>query len=172
MIVTKPCAKCGIEKPLDSFHISEGRRKARCAECRKIEKRAYYLRNRERILAQASGYRAENADRIREQQAGWRAENKDALKRRNFEKNYGITWEQREAMLAAQNGCCAICKSESPGKQDWHMDHDHSCCPAKARSCGACVRGLLCSACNVMLGCAKDSESTLSTAIEYLRRSR
>lgn len=35
-----------------------------------------------------------------------------------------------------------------------HVDHDHACCPSVARgqSCGKCVRGLLHSSCNHLLG--------------------
>lgn len=73
-------------------------------------------------------------------------------------KTYGITMEQYRELLAAQDGVCAICQS---GEVKRHhetgvpfmlcVDHDHNCCPGK-RSCGECVRGLLCSRCNSVLG--------------------
>lgn len=63
--------------------------------------------------------------------------------------NFGITVERYEEMLARQGGVCAICKRR-PGKRRLAVDHDHSCCPGR-RSCGKCVRGLLCKACNYQL---------------------
>ena len=56
---------------------------------------------------------------------------------------YGITLEQYEAMLAAQNGCCAICRTSPTEKRQLHVDH----CHATGR-----VRALLCSPCNTQLG--------------------
>lgn len=52
-------------------------------------------------------------------------------------------------MLQEQGGVCAICK-QPPRRNKLHVDHDHSCCPGK-RSCGRCIRGLLCASCNSKL---------------------
>lgn len=91
-------------------------------------------------------------------------------------RNFGVSPEGFAALLQAQGGACAICRSEDPGIRDWCIDHDHSCCPTtrgqRSRSCGACVRGLLCTTCNMALGGFRDDEQRLQTAIEYLRRSR
>ncbi len=82
-------------------------------------------------------------------------------------RHFGITIDRYEEMLSAQGGRCAICKGE-PTAASLAVDHDHSCCPQKGRSCGKCVRGLLCEDCNRGIGMMKDSVSILQSAIEYL----
>jgi hypothetical protein len=47
------------------------------------------------------------------------------------------------------------------------VDHDHGCCPGQ-RSCGKCVRGLVCRDCNAMLGLARDNADSLRRAASYL----
>lgn len=79
-------------------------------------------------------------------------------------KRYGLTLESYAAIAERQGGVCAIC--EEPG--ELHVDHDHECCPEKMRSCGKCIRGLLCSNCNNGLGRFKDSVRRLTRASEYL----
>lgn len=67
---------------------------------------------------------------------------------------------------------CSVCNaSESVAKrkdaQLLAVDHDHSCCPGN-KSCGLCVRGLLCQRCNLFIGQAKDSPELLRLAASYL----
>jgi hypothetical protein len=73
--------------------------------------------------------------------------------RANLSRNYHITVERYEDLLAAQNGVCAI-----------------ACCPEKAKSCGKCVRALLCTNCNCALGYAGDSPDLLIAMAAYLVR--
>jgi len=62
---------------------------------------------------------------------------------------------------------CAIC-----GAHDrLVIDHDHDCC-AGVRSCGKCVRGVLCCNCNWGLGAFRDDPERLAGAITYIVRSR
>lgn len=76
-------------------------------------------------------------------------------------------------LLAAQDGRCAVCGTADPGGRwsTWHIDHDSACCAGK-RSCGKCVRGILCSNCNLMLGHAKDSPERLRAAADYIEQRR
>ena len=87
----------------------------------------------------------------------------NAMARANYAKNprrqisaiikykYAITYDDYDVMLEQQGGGCAICGSqESGGRGRFHVDHDHSCCPSQ-KTCGKCIRGLLCYACNTKL---------------------
>ena len=89
---------------------------------------------------------------------------------------YSITLKQYAAMLDSQGGVCAICHkpetaiSANPAykrTRNLSVDHDHACCSGK-RSCGKCVRGLLCSSCNTGMGNLGDDIGTLFSAISYL----
>lgn len=77
---------------------------------------------------------------------------------------YGLTAEQYDAILESQGGGCAIC---GRGDIQFTVDHDHACCPGK-RSCGKCVRGILCTRCNQAIGYL--GEHHLGAALGYLRR--
>lgn len=63
---------------------------------------------------------------------------------------------------------CMIC-GVPPGERALHIDHDHSCC-AGYGSCGKCVRGLLCMACNNAIGLMRDDVERLRSAIKYLEQ--
>ena len=87
---------------------------------------------------------------------------------------YNITINGYEALLEAQGGVCAACHEQEKridkriGRpRSLAVDHDHACCPGK-RSCGKCIRGLLCSRCNPVLGEVEDSVELLQSMIDYL----
>lgn len=82
---------------------------------------------------------------------------------------YGITYHQFAELLEEQGGCCAICRKDiCASGRELSIDHDHSCCPQGGRSCGDCVRGILCQPCNGMLGYAQDDPEILKAGINYL----
>jgi hypothetical protein len=81
-------------------------------------------------------------------------------------RKYNLTPEQFDELLAEQGYCCAICAGEFV--ETPNVDHDHSCCPDRKRSCGKCIRGLLCSNCNNGIGRFRDDPEILRKAADYL----
>lgn len=80
----------------------------------------------------------------------------------SFFAKYGMTHEDRDAILVAQGSCCAICKSTSPGSRvGWNVDH----CHVKGH-----VRAILCHHCNLGLGNFKDNPEILHAMIAYLEK--
>ena len=84
------------------------------------------------------------------------------------EQTYGLTEAQYQALYEAQGGRCYICqRAKGTGRKRLAVDHDHTCCPGD-KSCGECVRGLLCATDNQMLGHLRDDVEALQRAIDYL----
>lgn len=154
---SKRCPQCRTVKPAGEF----GRHNSRvdglsfyCKACERESSRRRRLENPE--LAER------NRARLRELYAD-QPRYLDYVYRNKF----GITWARYQEMLEVQDGKCAICL-RPPGKQRLSVDHDHDCCPDKSKSCGGCVRGLLCSDCNFGLGLFRDDAQLLSKAMSYL----
>ena len=80
--------------------------------------------------------------------------------------NFGITLEQYQEMLLAQNGVCAICRKPETmirrGRvQMLGVDHHHE---------SGALRDLLCAACNLLVGHSRESPEFLRAAADYLER--
>ena len=97
------------------------------------------------------------------------AENREFHSYRSIRAKYKLTEEQYKALLEAQGGGCAVCGTDKPGGRGvlLNVDHDHACCPGN-KSCGKCVRGLLCALCNIGLGSFQDNADRLIAAATYL----
>lgn len=134
--------------------------------------RDYYQRNKQRFQEYQRQTRDRRNARRRERYANdaeYRAEcirlskqrDKESIRDYRLRKSFGITAAEYDALLAEQQGGCAICgTSESAGvSQRLHVDHDHE---------SGDVRGLLCSECNLGLGKFRDNPDLLRIAIEYL----
>jgi len=121
-------------------------------------------------------YRKKNPEKTREQRNAWVRNNKDKIKdynrkrylgKREFhlKKKYGIGMQEYHAMHAAQGGRCAICAADKTGGRGgpslFHVDH----CHATGK-----VRGLLCNACNRMIGLGKDDPAVLRAGADYLTK--
>lgn len=110
-----------------------------------------YRRNREQRLAYQRKYREENREKYLSCNRDWHLRTK-----------FGINLDEYERMREAQEGKCAICRSE-PRSRELAVDHCHET---------GKVRGLLCTLCNTALGKFQDDPELLAAAIAYLESDR
>jgi glycerol-3-phosphate dehydrogenase len=99
----------------------------------------------------------------------WEVDHPEEKKSNELRSRYGITTEQKEAKIAAQEGLCPVCTRKLVEAGKSAMDHDHACCPGND-TCGKCLRDVLCHRCNLLLGCAQDNIQALENAIAYLKK--
>lgn len=91
----------------------------------------------------------------------------------NLKYRFNLTEAEWDAKYAAQQGRCAIC-TRKLAKDKAQTDHFHGCpngCSG-SRSCGECVRGLLCHDCNrILLGrVTQETTKGVEHAIWVLKR--
>jgi hypothetical protein len=98
----------------------------------------------------------------------WRKNNPAKVKNIDLKRRFGITLDDYNGMLEAQEFKCAICGHPETATNprtnkafDLSVDHDHET---------GVVRSLLCKNCNNMIGYAKDSIGHLTNAIDYLKK--
>jgi hypothetical protein len=84
-------------------------------------------------------------------------------------RRYGITVLKWQELYVTQNGKC-VCGKLFTINQVPVIDHNHACCSGYSKACGTCVRSLLCSSCNWLLGHAKDNPQVLRIMADYLER--
>lgn len=146
---TKICTVCHHEQDMSQFRFQKHGKHgttARCRDCELVYSRKYTAKRYE--------------------------EEPDHYYRKHLKRCYHITFEDYNRILAEQGGVCAICRTKPPEKR-LAVDHDHRCCPKRGqvnRSCGKCVRGLLCTPCNVSLGALKNDPTIFRLAIEYIEK--
>lgn len=136
--MTKTCVKCNQTLPLDAFNNDKTRSDGKQNCCRECG-RAY-----------ARTWHQANADKVRGM---------------NIKKRYNMTLEEFNAMLDRQGGLCA---NPACTESATDIDHDHACCPENGRSCGKCVRGILCNGCNVAEGRLRSNPALMLGLAEYV----
>jgi hypothetical protein len=113
-------------------------------------------------------YRKKNKKKIATYMKKWWSENPHLVRKSNLSR-WSITPEQYDEMAKKQNHRCLICnRHQSELTRALAVDHDHSCCPGVKKSCGKCIRGLLCPYCNLAIGNMKESSELLRKAADYL----
>ncbi len=178
--MSKTCTSCKVTQDLEEFNLRRDRgpdaRIATCRTCGKARSKKYYSENKERFAEQNKQRHALNREVNNARSRKYHAEHRDQAKaryqenreeilqkdwERGIQRKYSITPKDYFTMLESQNGCCAICSTDTPwGRSDrFAIDHDHA---------SGEVRGLLCHACNTGLGNFKDSINSFRKAIAYL----
>lgn len=151
-----------------------GRINHMCEVCRRDYEKQYAKDNEEKIKAYKEVYLKEHKEEIKEQRKKYVEANREKVTKYlrvwHLKKCYKLTLEQYNKILESQDFRCLGCllSVEELGRP-LTVDHDHNCCPG-AKSCGKCIRGLLCSSCNVALGRLKDNVQTLKRLIKYLTK--
>ncbi len=125
----------------------------------------YRLDHKEKTIEYRKEYRKTHSDEIAVRQKDWYEKHREDKffynKAVMLLKNYGITYDEYITMFEQQDGYCAICGiHQSELKQALCVDHNHKT---------GIVRGLLCNACNTLLGNAKDDPEILNKSIQYLQ---
>jgi hypothetical protein len=191
----KQCMKCKEYKERDLFSTDKSAKDGKYAYCKSCNaaknrafraanpeyNRAWQKANPEKAAATTRAYREANPEKAAAATRAYREANREkaaanarAWEKANPEKAaesrrvclYNLTNEKYQELLDKQNNSCKICLKPFTDTTP-HIDHDHVCCPGK-KSCGECVRGLLCNACNTGLGFFKDSAEILQSGKNYL----
>lgn len=137
----RECSKCKRRLPLSSFArdtMTIDGLRRRCYDC-------VLSRRRERVAADPS---------LKEAGATYQ--------RNHNLRKYGIDIDIFDAILDSQDGKCRACRTslvDLAGHNDIHTDHNHTT---------GMVRGVLCRACNVILGLAEDKPDQLQALVAYL----
>ena len=125
-------------------------------------------------------WKEENRERYNQYQLEWkknrRKVDREAFKRHDLRKMFRVSLEWYKETLGAQNGVCGICKQAEtqihPVTKEvcnLAVDHNRACCPGN-KSCGQCVRGLLCAKCNQALHKVEKIPMWLYHASDYLEK--
>lgn len=137
-----------------------------CAALRRADKIT------ERSEYDADRYAA-NRDELRAYKRQYQKDNAYSVKVYWLRKNYNLSIEGYEEILRRQKYKCAVdgC-GVTAFSETLSVDHDHVCCPEKGKSCGSCIRGLLCANCNRALGLLRDNNRIIIGLANYLEETK
>jgi len=122
----------------------------RCRKCGEVKALAEFYRSR--------GAR-DGPQRVR----AWAEKNRDKrlkkLREIHLRNKFGLTPDEYDRILDAQDGACALCECAPTPGISLHVDHDHGTGE---------VRGLLCVRCNNALGLLREDPDLLKRAARYV----
>ena len=119
----------------------------------------YRIKNREKITAYNTAY---HGHRYRTEPE-YRARRDASAEKARTKTRYGLTKEQVQEKLVAQNFKCMICDKQlhKRTRGGYHIDHCH-----KTNK----TRDILCAGCNVFLGRIESKPGLLQTFLNYIEK--
>jgi hypothetical protein len=163
----KTCARCCRTKKLEQFYRrGDTGRQPYCKDCDRQNTAEWKESNRSQLSESIRKRRAKNPEKYRSSWKDWAKNNPEYIKQRARQynlKKYGLTETDYILMLHEQDGGCAICGATEgdSSKKNLCVDHDHNT---------GKVRGLLCTACNHVIGRFEDDVNRLRRAADYIER--
>lgn len=167
----KHCSKCISTKPTSMFANNKARYDGLSIWCKSCVNAYNKERNQKpKIKARAAELTLARYHKLTPEE---KTEYNSPKRRKKWhlQGKYNITLDWYHEKLIEQGGGCAICRKAPPTNGFLSIDHDHACCPESGKSCGKCVRGLLCITCNVNLHWI-ENDSWRTAAESYLVNSK
>lgn len=154
------------------LYMAERRKNPAFAALCKERVKQWQAANRERARAASAAWRKKNPERVKELNSRWYANRskeeiseygrkayRNHRRAHHINKKFGLSTEQYEAMVVAQDGHCAQCpRLDRPDKR-LAVDHNHKT---------GKIRALLCDCCNRGIGLFDDDPARLRAAADYL----
>jgi hypothetical protein len=123
----------------------------RCKICYHISCKRWRDKNRDKKNKDSNDYYYNNKEKV-----------KLTIERARLKRQYGITVDDYNEMVSAQQNVCDICgKQETERSNKLSIDHNHAT---------GLVRKLLCHKCNRGIGSFDENVETLQNAIDYLNK--
>jgi hypothetical protein len=163
---TKVCHVCGVAKPITYFYRAAGMRDGHrndCKSCNLAAKKQRYDADPQSHIDRVKQWQRDNAERRNAWNREYRKLPETKRKHRDayYQRTYGKSADEVDAIVDLQGGRCLICKQELPERLgSRHLDHDHA---------SGTIRGVLCIDCNHGIGKLRESPDLLLRAVVYLR---
>jgi len=163
----RTCIRCGItadESEFEPQDRNKGTFRNICKPCWRIDRNNMWV-EKGAAISERRRERYANEPELREKRRLLVSPPRDSIKERCY--RHHISIEYYYQMLDDQDGLCPICECELTPEVVPSLDHDHACCPnSGGRSCGECIRGILCMRCNKGLGFYEPRADAMSAYLE------
>lgn len=143
----KFCPRCEKIKDLDEFSTMKTKSKiaSHCRECSREMLNEYYNTEKGKMVKKNDYNR-----------------NKMRMRNNKLKKDFGISLDEYNQILASQGGVCAICgRTEKENKKMLAVDHDHTTLKNRA---------ILCSSCNLTIGFIEKNKIDIDKIKEYINK--